>query len=158
MKQVKQISVRWVMKTGIWLSYSKNTTTLNFAMKYILSRMWRQKHHQQMLLILFWLQHVESFYYQKPSLSISIKGCVFKVLTSISISQSIGKTLVRIILWCPTIKMLIKACFLIQPPEQEGRCQKCCMSLCSKVFINYFYQMKASPECLNILIYWSNIG
>ena len=69
--------------------------------------------------------------------------------------KTIGKTPVRIILWCPTTKMLIKACFLIQPLEQEGGCQKCCISLCSKVFINHFYQMKASPECLNILIYWS---
>ena len=51
--------------------------------------------------------------------------------------------------------MLIKACFLIQPLELEGWCQKCCISLCSKVFINHFYQMKASPECLNILTYWS---
>ena len=67
---------------------------------------------------------------------------------------SIGKTPVRIILWCPITKMLIKACFLIQPLEQEGGCQKCCMSLCSKVFINHFYQMKASPGCLNILTYW----
>ena len=67
----------------------------------------------------------------------------------------IGKTPVRIILWCPITKMLIKACFLIQPLEQEGVYQKCCISLCSKVFINHFYQMKASPECLNILTYWS---
>ena len=68
---------------------------------------------------------------------------------------SIGKTPVRIILWCPTTKMLIKVCFLIQPLEQEGMCQTCCISLCSKVFMNHLYQMKASPECLNILIYWS---
>ena len=54
----------------------------------------------------------------------------------------------------PPTKMLIKACFLIQL-EQEGGYQKCCISLCSKVFINHFYQMKASPEGLNILIYWS---
>ena len=67
----------------------------------------------------------------------------------------IGKTPVRIILWCPTTKMLIKARFLIQPLEQEGGCQKCCISLCSKVFINHFNQMKASTECLNILIYLS---
>ena len=51
--------------------------------------------------------------------------------------------------------MLIKACFLIQPLEQEGVYQKSCISLCSKVFINHFYRMKASPECLNILTYWS---
>ena len=51
--------------------------------------------------------------------------------------------------------MLIKARFLIQPLEQEGGSQKCCISLCSKVFINHFYRMKASTECLNILIYWS---
>ena len=69
-------------------------------------------------------------------------------------NRAIGKTPVRIILWCPIIKMLIKACFLIQPLEQEGGCQKCCMSLCSRVFINHFYQMKASPVCLNILTYW----
>ena len=60
---------------------------------------------------------------------------------------TIGKTPVRIILWCPITKMLIEACFLIQPLEQEGVYQKCCISLCSKVFINHFYQMKASPEC-----------
>ena len=42
-------------------------------------------------------------------------------------SHRIGKTPVRIILWCPTTKMLIKACFLIQPPEQEGGCQTCCI-------------------------------
>ena len=70
------------------------------------------------------------------------------------ISLMIGKTPVRIILWCPTTKMFIKVCFL-QPLEQEGGCQKCCISFCSKVFINHFYQMKASPEYLNILIYWS---
>ena len=70
-------------------------------------------------------------------------------------TQPIGKSPVRIILWCPTTIMVIKACFLIQPLEQEGGCQKCCISLCSKVCINHFYQMKASPECLNILIYWS---
>ena len=70
------------------------------------------------------------------------------------INVPIGKTPVRIILWCPIIKMLIKACFLFQPLEQEGGCQKCCMSLCSRVFINHFYQMKASPVCLNILTYW----
>ena len=78
-------------------------------------------------------------------------------LSEIHLTQilcQIGKTPVRIILWCPITKMLIKACFLIQPPEQEGGCQKCCMSLCSKVFINHFYQMKASPGCLNILTYW----
>ena len=51
--------------------------------------------------------------------------------------------------------MLIKACFLIQTLEQEGGCQKCSISLCSKVFINHFCQMKASPACLNILTYWS---
>ena len=48
-------------------------------------------------------------------------------------------------------------CFLIQPLEQGG-CQKCCMSLCSKVFINHFYKMKASPKCLNILMSWSRYG
>ena len=69
--------------------------------------------------------------------------------------NAIGKTPVRIILWCPIIKMFIKACFLVQPLEQEGVYQKCCISLCSKVFINHFYQMKASPECLNILTYGS---
>ena len=67
----------------------------------------------------------------------------------------IGKTPVRIILWCPITKMLMKAWFAIQPLEQEGGCQKCCISLCSKVFINHFYKMKASPGCLNILTYWS---
>ena len=66
-----------------------------------------------------------------------------------------GKTPVRIIFWCPTTKMLIKACFLIQPLEKGGGCQKCRISLCSKVFINHFHQMKASPECVNILMYWS---
>ena len=69
--------------------------------------------------------------------------------------RTIGKTPVRIILWCPITKMLIKACFLVQPLEQEGVYQKCCISLCSKVFINHFYQIKASPECLNILTYCS---
>ena len=73
----------------------------------------------------------------------------------ITCDRSIGKTPVRIILWCPTTKMLIKARFLIQPLEQEGGCQNCCMCLCNKVFINHFYQMKANPECLKILIYWS---
>ena len=75
-------------------------------------------------------------------------------LELLSIPIPIGKTPVRIILWYPITKMLIKACFLIQPLEQEGGCQKCCMSLCSKVFINHFYQMKENPECLNILTYW----
>ena len=68
---------------------------------------------------------------------------------------SIGKTPAMIILWCPTTEMFIKACFIIQPLEQEGGCQKCCIYLCSKVFLNHFYQMKASPECSNILIYGS---
>ena len=67
--------------------------------------------------------------------------------------SSIGKTPVRIILWCPTTKMLIKTCFLIHPLEQEGGCQKCSISLCSKVFINHF--SNKSPECLSILTYWS---
>ena len=58
--------------------------------------------------------------------------------------DSIGETPVRIILWCPKTKMLIKACFLIQPLEQEGGCQQCCISLCSKMFMNHFYQMKAT--------------
>ena len=31
---------------------------------------------------------------------------------------TIGKTPVRIILWCPITKMLIKACFLVHPLEQ----------------------------------------
>ena len=53
-----------------------------------------------------------------------------------------SKTLVRIILWCPTTKILIKACFLTQPLEQEGECQTCCIALWSKVFTNHFYQMK----------------
>ena len=57
---------------------------------------------------------------------------------------SISKTPVRIILWCPTTKMFIKPCFLNQPVEQEDRCQNCLISLCIKVFINHFYQMKAS--------------
>ena len=61
----------------------------------------------------------------------------------------------RIILWCPTTKMLIKACFLIQPLEQESVCQKCWISLNSKVFINHSHWMKANPECLNVLIQWS---
>ena len=71
-----------------------------------------------------------------------------------SSARTIGKTPVRIILWCPRTKMLIKVGFRIQPLEQEGGCQKCCISLYSKVFINHFYPMKACPECLNILIYW----
>ena len=57
----------------------------------------------------------------------------------------IGQTPVIIILWCSTTKMFIKACFLIQPLEQEGGCQKYCISLCSKAFINHYYLMKASP-------------
>ena len=68
---------------------------------------------------------------------------------------SIGKIPDRIILWCPTIEMLIEACFLVQPLEQEGGYQKCCISLWSELFINHFYQMKTSPESLNILIHWS---
>ena len=47
----------------------------------------------------------------------------------------IGKTPVIIILWWPITKMFTKACFLIQPLEQEDGCQKCSISLCSKVFI-----------------------
>ena len=43
---------------------------------------------------------------------------------------SIAKTPVRIILWCPSIEVAIKACFLIQSLEQEGGYQKCCISLC----------------------------
>ena len=60
--------------------------------------------------------------------------------TYMILKDSIGKTAVRIILWCPTTKMLIKECFFIQPLEQEGRCQKCCIYLCSTVFIKHFYQ------------------
>ena len=90
--------------------------------------------------------------------SILIHGMQCMALPCGSLLQSttrIGKTPVRIILWCPITKMLIKACFLVQPLEQEGVYQKCCISLCSKVFINHFYEMKASPECLNILTYFS---
>ena len=79
----------------------------------------------------------------------------FSKLTIITSQVRISNTPVRIILRCPTTKILIKACCLIQPLEQEGGCQKCCISLCSKVLINYFYQMKASPECVNIPIYWT---
>ena len=82
-------------------------------------------------------------------------GLSAEPVCSSSSAIPIGKTPVRIILWFPTTKMLIKACFLTQPLEQEGGCQKCWIPLCSKVFINHFDQMKASPECLNILIYWS---
>ena len=78
-----------------------------------------------------------------------------KAVTRNSRDDEIGKNPVRIILWWPTTKMLIKSCFLIQPLEQEGGGQKCCISLCSLVLINHFYQMKAGPECLKILIYWS---
>ena len=85
-----------------------------------------------------------------------IRGCLgSNAWYILQTNLTIGKTPVRIILWCPITKMVIKACFLIQPLEQEGGCQKWCISLCSKVFINHFYQMKASPECLNILIYRS---
>ena len=42
-----------------------------------------------------------------------------------TIKAWIGKTRARIIIWCPTTKMITKACFLIQPLEQEGGCQKC---------------------------------
>ena len=49
--------------------------------------------------------------------------CKFKPVQHSGNSQ-IGKTPVRIILWCPTTKMLIKACFLVQPLEQEGGCQQ----------------------------------
>ena len=80
---------------------------------------------------------------------------VMRILVRCHSYLSIGKTPVRIILWCPTTKMLIKACFLIQPLEQKGGCQKCCICLCSKVRINHFYQLKESLECLNILISWS---
>ena len=48
---------------------------------------------------------------------------ILTVIYVTSLAQAtIGKTPVRIILWCPTTKMLIKACFLIQPLEQEGGC------------------------------------
>ena len=70
-------------------------------------------------------------------------------------STPIAKTPVRNIIWCPTTKMLIKARFLIQPLEQEGGCQKCYITLCSKVVMIHLYQVKAIPECLNILIYWN---
>ena len=80
---------------------------------------------------------------------------IIRCKNRIALTRLIGKTPVRIILWGPITKKLIKACFLIQPLEQEGVYQKCCVSLCSKVFINHFYQLKASPECLNILTYWS---
>ena len=81
-----------------------------------------------------------------------------RVILGAAIS-SIGKTPITIILWCPTTKMLIKACFLIQPLEQGGGCQKCCISLRIKVLINHFYQMKASPECLTPIYsskYWAD--
>ena len=90
------------------------------------------------------------------SIKISLKFVPMGPINNIhALVQIIGKTPVRIILWCPITKMLIKACFLVQPLQQEGLYQKCCISLCSKVFINHFYQMKASPECLNILTYCS---
>ena len=60
----------------------------------------------------------------------------------------IGKTPVRIILWCPTTKMLIKACFLIQSLEQEGGWQKCCISLCSNVFIYHFLSNERKSRVL----------
>ena len=99
---------------------------------------------------LFWIKIVVWNYLQTDS--VIILAIPFAVFVN---CISIGKTPVKIILWCPITKMLIKACFLVQPLEQEGVYQKCCISMCSKVFINYFYQMKASPECLNILTYCS---
>ena len=106
--------------------------------------------------------HLFSFFcfsHTKTSIAtiLKIQEKLKKKRTCVGGIESIGKTLVRIILWCPTTKMLIKACFFIQALEQEGGWQKCCISLCCKVFINHFYQMKASPECLDILIYmyWS---
>ena len=77
------------------------------------------------------------------------------LLCRVMVRERIGKTPVRMNPSCPTTKLLIKAYFLIQPPEQEGECQKCCITLCRKVFMNYFYQMKVSAEYLNILTYWS---
>ena len=52
----------------------------------------------------------------------------------------------------PNNKNVHKGMFLHSFTRARGWVQKCCISLCSKEFIN---QMKASPECLNILIYWS---
>ena len=59
---------------------------------------------------------------------------------------------VRIILCCPTTKNAHKGMF---PHSTTSGCQKCCIALCIKVFINHFDQMKASPEWLNIRIYSS---
>ena len=55
----------------------------------------------------------------------------------------------------PSNKNAYKGMFPHSTTRARGRCQKCCISLCSKVFINNFHQMKASSECLNILMYWS---
>ena len=55
----------------------------------------------------------------------------------------------------PSNKNAHKDMFPHSTTRARGRCQKCCISLCSKVFINHIHQMKASSECLNILMYWS---
>ena len=69
--------------------------------------------------------------------------------------SAISKTRWELFSVAQQLKMLIKACFVTQPLEQEGGCQKCCIALCNKVLINHFDQMKASPEWLNTRIYWS---
>ena len=101
------------------------------------------------------LEHIMTFMGPDPRLPLQYYALYNALPAAWRDPATIGKTPVRIILWCAITKMLIKACFLVQPLEQEGVYQKCCISLCSKVFINHFYQMKASPECLNILTYCS---
>ena len=59
-------------------------------------------------------QASRGYYWDKIKPSKPISNIAVFLLT-------IGKTPVRIILWYPTTKMLINACFLIQPLEQEGR-------------------------------------
>ena len=54
----------------------------------------------------------------------------------------------------PNNKNAHKGMFPHSTTMQEGGCQKCCITLCRKVFTNHFYQMKESPGCLNILKYW----
>ena len=121
-----------------WGSFSLREAQWPPRKRHSLNKLWKQ--------LLTSRKKMSNFDYINPT---ELKDLFYKMVVPI------GKTPVRIILWCPITKMLIKACFLVQPLEQEGLYQKCCISLCSKVFINHFYQMKASPECLNILTYCS---
>ena len=111
---------------------------------------WQQCTH------LLWDGHIRTCTHRHTYTRIHTHACIqiqTYVYSSLLNTQSIGKTPARISLWCPTTQKLIKACFLIQPLEQEGGCQNCCQTLCS----TSVYKSLLSNENKSRVLAYSNL-